>query len=136
MKSRNYEKKKGIYFFSILFLLLEGIIFLLLTKLKLEEYQKITGIVEKEQYITVVVTKEERKLFYDNQKLFIKDQKTSYKIEEDYGKIMTKEKKEYYELLIYLPEKRKEKAKDIVEIIIHKRKKKIIEILKIIWEGD
>ncbi len=136
MKNKNYEKNRGIYFLSILLMGIEGLLFYVLTNQKMEEYQKGTAIVEKDHYITVVVTKEERKLFYRNKKMNLKGKTFSYQIEEDYGKIMESQKKEYYQLLLLVQGKQKAKPKDVVEYTIHKRNKRLIEILKIIWEGD
>ena len=79
--------------------------------------------------------KKEKKYFYQNQTLYLNNKNIKYTIKEDRGRIIKKNNKNYYELLIKIKLPKNTKATDILEFSIKKRKEIIIKILKQVWEG-
>ena len=136
MKNRIYERTTFIKVLILIVLILEIIFILELTHIKEFKYHKITGVVIKNNYILIVVDKQERKLLYNSKKLYHKDNHQKYEIVEDRGKVLNNNKKNYYELVIKTNFKNKYKANDIYEIVIPKEKFRLIEIFKTIWEGE
>ncbi len=135
MKTRNYEKKELITFLMILLLLSEVLLLIVLLTIKTEKYLKISGIVIKDNLILVVVNKNERKTLYSNKVLFYDNKRIKYKIVEDRGIVMHKKKEGYYQLLLKFTFKNK-KVNDVLEVNFVKGRMRLIEIFKIIWEGD
>jgi len=84
----------------------------------------------------IVVSKAERKIIYKNHFLYHNNKKIKYEVLEDRGAIITKGKTKYYEILLNFKFLKKYKANDILELSIKEKKYKVIEIFKIIWEGD
>ena len=135
MKVRNYEKKNLVMFFMILLLIVEGLVIIILSTIKVEKYTKISGVVIKDNLVLLVVDKDERGIIYSNKVLFFDNHKFKYKIIEDRGIVLKKNRKNYYQLVLSFNFKNKYKANDIVEIVLVKEKMRLIEIFKIIWEG-
>lgn len=136
MKIRNYEKK-NLCFLGIAFLfLLEFILGGVLYSYKIEEYQLLKGFISHQNTVLFYVTKEERKMIYQNQKAYFKNQTFSYEIEEDRGISMRIEKTNYYAIIIRMKWNEKHHDNEIIELSFQKRKKRLIELFKIIWEGD
>lgn len=136
MKVRNYEKKNLIVFFTIFFLIVELIFFLILTIKKTYSYDSLSGIVMKEDLVMVVVSKKERALLNQNRFLNLDDQKIKYKVLEDHGPIISKGKEKYHEIILAFQFPKEYKANDILTISLKNKKYQLIEIFKIIWEGD
>jgi len=131
-----YEKKTLITFILLIVLLLEvlGIIFLY-TK-KTIEYQTITAIVSNEDIGIALVTKEERKILYQNKKIMINGKKETYQIKEDKGIVLKRNSKNYYELWIKTKIPKDKKTMDSIDFSIIVKKIRWIELIKKIWEGD
>ena len=137
MKVRNYEKKELVIFLMILLLLSELLVIVILSTIKMDKYFKTTGVVVKDNLVLVVVDKKERKIIYSNKVLFFNNCKRKYEIVEDRGIVMKKNKTSYYQLLLKFKFKDKKiKTNDVLDIVFIKEKIRLIEIFKIIWEGD
>ncbi|MBQ6497445.1 MAG: hypothetical protein IJI58_01880 [Bacilli bacterium] len=134
MKVRNYEKKYLIILLMVLLLFSEILIVITLSIIKVEEYSKITGVVIKDNLVLIVVDKNERKTIYSNKILFFNNKKSKYQIIEDRGIVMTKNKKDYYQLVLKFSFKNK-KVNDVLEMVFIKGRIHLINIFKIIWEG-
>lgn len=135
MKKRNYENNILILFLAIILFIFE-IIFILILFLKKEyNYIKLIGIVMKDNVLIVVVSKNEKTYFHNNSFLYLEGKKKRFKIIEDRGAIMSHNKKKYHELLINVDFNKKYKANDTISLSIKTKKKRLIEIFKIIGEG-
>lgn len=135
MKARNYEKKEFVIFLSILIFIIEIIFFIVLFNTKDNKYIKVSSIVIKDNLVLVVVSKNTRKTIYSNKVLYLNDSLKKYKIVEDRGVVLKKNNKNYYELVLEVDFKNK-KVNDILELVIKYKKFRLIEIFKLIWEGD
>ena len=136
MKQKKYEGKKLISFIFIMNIVLEIIILLFCIKTYQFTYKKITGIVIKKDLLLVIVDKKERKLLYDNKKIYLEDKYITYKIEEDKCKILKKSNKNYYELIISAKISNSLKANDSINISIEDKKISMIKLLQKLKEGD
>lgn len=135
MKTKNYEQT-GILFIGIFItIFVELILSLFLYRQKEFVYHSLSGIVTKNNYVIVMVTKEEQQIIYKNKKLFFKNQKVSYEIIENHGKLMTRNKKDYYEILLKFSFSKKYKESDVLELVFPQRKYRRIEIIKKILGG-
>ena len=136
MRQKKYEGKKLISFIFTMNIVLEIIILLFCIKTYQFTYKKITGIVIKKNLLLVIVDKKERKLLYDNKKIYLEDKYITYKIEEDKGKILKKSNKNYYELIISAKISNTLKANDSINISIEDKKISMIKLLQKLKEGD
>ena len=136
MKNRLYERTNLIKVLTVILFILEIIFILELANNKEFKYHKITGVVIKDNYILTVVDKKERKLLYNSNKLYHKDNYQKYEISEDRGNVLNNNNNNYYELVIKTKFNNKYKANDIYEIVIPKEKFRLIEMFKTIWEGE
>lgn len=135
LKLKNYEKKSFIIFISILFIVsLIAFIILLFTK-KEYHYNKMSGIVLDKDLVILVVDDKERKNIYNNTFLYLNSKKERYKIIEDKGIILKKEKMNYHEILVKINFDKDYKINDTINLSIKTKKIRLIEIFKIIWEG-
>lgn len=98
-------------------------------------YQKIIGIVVKKDYVLLMVDKKERKILYENKILYLDDKKRTYELIRDRGKIMKKNKKDFYEIEIKVEFSNNYKANDGIQLVFPKKKYRRIEIFKIILGG-
>ena len=135
MKIRNYEKKDLITILIIILIILEFISIIFLISNKSYTYKKLTGIVMKDNLVTMILSKEERKFIYSNKNIYLNDKLLKYSIKEDRGVILKKNNKKYYELLINVKFSKNIKANEVLNFSIKDKKKTLIEILKDIWEG-
>ena len=136
MKVRNYEKKILINFLLIFLILLEIIIFILCFINKMNVYENISGIVLKDDLVVLIVNNETKKNIYKNTLLYLNNKKIKYEIVEDRGYILKRNKEEYSEILISFKFDKNYKVNDSLQLMLKKEKVRIIEIFKIIWEGD
>lgn len=136
MKVRNYEKKILINFLLIFLILLEIIIFILCFINKMNVYENISGIVLKDDLVVLIVNNETKKNIYKNTLLYLNNKKIKYEIVEDRGYILKRNKEEYSEILISFKFDKNYKVNDSLQLMLKKEKIRIIEIFKIIWEGD
>lgn len=136
MKIRNYEKNITIKSSIIIVLILEILFTINLMNNKIATYQQISTIVLKRNVVTTIISSEDRKLIYNNSKLFLKDKKIKYKIIEDHGIIIERNKKDYYEIVLEFEFDKDYKPNDTIIISLNKKRKRLIEIFKLIWDGD
>lgn len=136
MKPKKYESFSFIIFICIITFILELIFILILYENKEFKYEKITGTVVKDNIITLVISSTNKKLLYKNKYLYINDKKRKYKIVEERKSYIKQGKNIYYEVLISFKFDKEYKSSDIMSISIKKEKYRIIEIFKLIWDGD
>lgn len=135
MKVRNYEKMERIVFGIVLTIIVELATILYLFQKKEFSYQLLSGIVIKKDYALIMVTKKEKREIYKNTFLYINNRKRKYKVIENHGKMLTKNNKDYYELVLNFSFSNENKANDILKIVIPKKKYRKIEIFKKIIGG-
>ena len=136
MKVRNYEKKTLIYILLIFLILLEIIIVILLYKNKINIYENIPGVVVKDNLVVLIVNDKTKKIIYKNTLLYLNNKKIKYEIIEDRGYVLKRNKEKYSEILISFKFDKNYKVNDSLQLMFKKKKIRIIEIFKIIWEGD
>ena len=136
MRVHNYEKYTLVFILSVFLIVVEIMSFICIFSMRVFCYRRISGIVLRKNVILVVVTEEERKILYKNHTVIFNDKKVSYKIEEDRGVLLKKNSKMYYEILIDINTPKDKKYNDVFEFTIQDRKKKILNIIKTMWEGD
>lgn len=136
MKVRNYEKKIFIYFLLIILILFEIIILILFYKSKINIYENIPGIVIKDNLVVLIVNDKTKKNIYKNTLLYLNNKKIKYEIIEDRGYVLKRNKEKYSEILISFKFDKNYKVNDSLQLMLKKEKIRIIEMFKIIWEGD
>lgn len=136
MKVRNYEKKTLIYILLIFLILLEIIILILFYKNKINIYENIPGVVVKDNLVVLIVNDKTKKIIYKNTLLYLNNKKIKYEIIEDRGYVLKRNKEKYSEILISFKFDKNYKVNDSLQLMFKKKKIRIIEIFKIIWEGD
>ncbi len=136
MRQKKYEEKSLISFIFIIIIILETISLIICIKTYQFTYKKITGIVIKKDLLLAIVDKKERKLLYDNKKIYVNDKYIIFKIEEDKGIILKKNNKNYYELIISTKISKSLKANDSIDISIKDKKISMIKLLQKLKEGD
>lgn len=136
MKVRNYEKKTLIYILLIFLILLEIIIVILFYKNKINIYENIQGVVVKDNLVVLIVNNKTKKIIYKNTLLYLNNKKIKYEIIEDRGYVLKRNKEKYSEILISFKFDKNYKVNDSLQLMFKKKKIRIIEIFKIIWEGD
>ena len=136
MKIRNYEKNKILKLGIIILFILEILFIIYLINNRIYSYNRISTIVQSKNIVATIVSKEERQILYNNTILFYKDKKIRYKIIKDNGIIMERNNKEYYEILLEFKFDKNYKTNDNLVITLRNNKEKLIEIFKLIWDGD
>jgi hypothetical protein len=136
MKVRNYERTSIVYFLVILLLFIEMIGIIILITLKTYSYKKISGIVAKENVLVLMLNDDQKKIIYKNQNAYIDNYCKKYKIIENKGKLFSKGKNNYYEIVIDINFSKKYKPNDVIDLSIKDKKYHLIEMFKIIWDGD
>ena len=136
MKTRSYEKQELIIFILIILIVIEIISFITLSSYKVYEYKKLTGIINNKNIVTLILDKNDKKLWYKNKKLYLNNKLLEYKIIEDKGYIIKKNNTKYYEILIDIKTPKNNKSSDYIELSIKDKKTNILKILKKIGEGD
>ena len=136
MKVRNYEKKSLITILVALTIIIEISTLITIYAKKEFNYQVIPGVIVKDNLVLVMVNKEKRKIIYSNKKLYLNDKKYTYSIVEDRGIILKKDKEKYYELVLKIIHKQKNKYKtnDSINLVFASKKQRLIEMFKIIWK--
>lgn len=132
MKLKRYENYSIVLFLSIFIIFIELCFFTLLSCIKEYKYEKISGIVVKKNLLMVVASPTTRKILYKNKYLYSNDKKIKYEIIEEQDKIDDN----YNEILIKYNFNKEYKDKETISISVKKEKYKLIEIFKIIWDGD
>lgn len=136
MKVRNYEKKILISIFIILLIILEIVFLIFLYNTKIYNYELLNGVVIKDDLVLLIVSEKENNLLNKNSYLYLNSKKIKYKVFEDRGFVLKRDNEKYKEVILEFKFNKKYKANDSMQIILKKDKKRIIEIFKIIWDGD
>ena len=136
MKTRKYEKFSLVLFLCLFVLFLEFIFILFLFNNKEYKYDQYTGVVVKDNLMTIIIPNEKRKVLYKNRYLYHNDKKIKYKLIEEKKNLYKNNGKQYHELLIDFRFDKKYKTSDVVTISIKKEKYRLIEMFKLIWDGD
>ena len=136
MKVRNYEKKTFINILLIFLVLLEITIFVLFNINKINMYENVSGIVVKDDLVVLIINNKTKKIIYKNSLLYLNNKKLKYEIVEDRGYVLKRNKEDYSEILISFKFDKNYKVNDSLQLTLKKEKINIIEIFKIIWEGD
>ena len=132
MKIKNYEKQSGILILSFIILFLEIIFSIVLFINKEYHYQKMTGIITKENIVTVLTKKKKKKILYKNKFLYLKDNKIKYKIVEDTSIPEIEEKNNYYEIKIKIKLKNNFKINKQILFSIKTKKYRLIKMFDVI----
>lgn len=132
MKIKNYEKQSGILILSFIILFLEIIFSIVLFINKEYHYQKMTGIITKENIVTVLTTQKGKKILYKNKFLYLKDNKLKYKIVEDTSIPEIEEKNNYYEIKIKIKLKNNFKINKQILFSIKTKKYRLIKMFDVI----
>ena len=136
MKVRNYEKKILISIFIILLIILEIVFLIFLYNTKIYNYELLNGVVIKDDLVLLIVSEKENNLLNKNSYLYLNSKKIKYKVFEDRGFVLKRDYEKYKEVILEFKFNKKYKTNDSLQIILKKDKKRIIEIFKIIWDGD
>lgn len=136
MKVRNYEKKIPIYILLLILIIIELVFLINLCNKKIYTYEVINSVVIKDNLVLMIISNKQNKLLNKNSYLYLEGKKIKYKIFEDRGFVIKNKKEKYKEILLEFKFDKKYKANDSLLIILKKEKIKLIEIFKIIWEGD
>ena len=136
MKKTSYEKTTIIYFLVFITYVLEITSVILLCINKIYSYQKLSGIVINKNHILIMADGYERKLLYQTKKIYIDNQNITFEIVEDKKTTLTSNKKEYSEIIMKVKYQNDYKENDVITLSIKNKKYRLIEMFKIIIEGD
>lgn len=136
MKTKKYERQSFVIFACILILIFKIIFVITIYNYKEYKYEKLTATVIKDNLVVLVISSNTKKLLYKNKYLYLNDKKISYKIIEEKQSVIKNGKENYYEILINYKFDKQYKTSDIMFVSIKKEKYRIIEIFKLIWDGD
>ena len=134
MRDKNYEKQNIIILITLIVITVEIVLLIKTITFKMPTYKKISGIVIKQDLLSVIVSKEDKKLIYQNQKVYLNNKTMIYEIYKDNGLII-KSSKKYYQLFLKIKLRKKYKTGDIIDLTITDRKKTIFKIFKNSWKG-
>ncbi len=135
MKKR-YENDEVIIIFSFIFIIcLIGVGFIVYN-LKICSYKNFSGVVENNNLIELVLSDEELKLFNKNQSIYIKDKKIKFSISKVLEDILERDGSNFNQVYIEVNLSNMYKVNDVVDIAILVKKESLINIFKVIWEGD
>lgn len=136
MKVRNYEKKTLIYFLLVILIIIEIIVFFIFYTNKIYKYEIVSGVVIKDDLVVLIINNKTKKNINKNNSFYLNNKKIKYKIIEDRGYVLKKNKEKYSELLLSFKFDKKYKVNDSLQLMFKDEKIKIIEIFKIVWDGD
>lgn len=136
MKVKNYENKTITNLLLVLLILIEIIITGILFTKKIYLYEPISGVVIKDDLIVLIINDNTKKILNKNNSFYLNNKKIKYKVVEDRGYIFKRNKEKYSEILISFKFDKKYKVNDSLQLMFKKEKIRLIEIFKIIWEGD
>lgn len=134
MRQKAYQSRILITYLIILTIILEVIFIFILNSYKIYKYKEFYCIMSQKNTCLLVIKKKEKKLLYKNSILYIKNKKIKFQIIEDNGIVITKNKEIYNEVLIKL--NRNYPGKETLNVLLLDKKIKLLEIFKLIWEGD
>lgn len=136
MIQKKYENLTKIKIITVLLIIIQLIFILLMTNYKVYKDKTLTCIVMNKNICLLVLDDKEKELLHKNMKLYVNDKENTFKIIEDNNVVVTNGKKKYKEILIKVDLVKSYKTNDTVNLTIRERKIKLIEIFKVILEGD
>ena len=136
MIQKKYEDLTKIKIITVLLIIIQLIFILLMTNYKVYKNKTLTCIVMNKNICLLVLDDKENELLHKNMKLYVNDKENTFKIIEDNNVVVTNGKKKYKEILIKVDLVKSYKTNDTVNLTIRERKIKLIEIFKVILEGD
>lgn len=136
MMQKKYEDLTKIKIITVLLIIIQLIFILLMTNYKVYKNKTLTCIVMNKNICLLVLDDKEKELLHKNMKLYVNDKENTFKIIEDNNVVVTNGKKKYKEILIKVDLVKSYKTNDTVKLTIRERKIKLIEIFKVILEGD
>lgn len=136
MIQKKYEDLTKIKIITVLLIIIQLIFILLMTNYKVYKDKTLTCIVMNKNICLLVLDDKEKELLHKNMKLYVNDKENTFKIIEDNNVVVTNGKKKYKEILIKVDLVKSYKTNDTVKLTIRERKIKLIEIFKVILEGD
>ena len=134
MRQKAYQSRLLITYLIMLTIILEVVFIFILNSYKIYKYKEFYCIMSQKNTCLLVIKKKEKKLLYKNSILYIKNKKIKFQIVEDNGIVITKNKEIYNEVLIKLS--RNYPGKETLNVLLPDKKIKLLEIFKLIWEGD
>lgn len=136
MIQKKYENLTKIKIITVLLIIIQLIFILLMTNCKVYKDKTLTCIVMNKNICLLVLDDKEKELLHKNMKLYVNNKENTFKIIEDNNVVVTNGKKKYKEILIKVDLVKSYKTNDTVKLTIRERKIKLIEIFKVILEGD
>lgn len=136
MIQKKYENLTKIKIITVLLIIIQLIFILLMTNYKVYKDKTLTCIVMNKNICLLVLDDKEKELLHKNMKLYVNNKENTFKIIEDNNVVVTNGKKKYKEILIKVDLVKSYKTNDTVKLTIRERKIKLIEIFKVILEGD
>lgn len=136
MIQKKYENLTKIKIITVLLIIIQLIFILLMTNYKVYKDKTLTCIVMNKNICLLVLDDKEKELLHKNMKLYVNNKENTFKIIEDNNVVVTYGKKKYKEILIKVDLVKSYKTNDTVKLTIRERKIKLIEIFKVILEGD
>lgn len=136
MIQKKYENLTKIKIITVLLIIIQLIFILLMTNYKVYKDKTLTCIVMNKNICLLVLDDKEKELLHKNMKLYVNNIENTFKIIEDNNVVVTNGKKKYKEILIKVDLVKSYKTNDTVKLTIRERKIKLIEIFKVILEGD
>lgn len=103
---------------------------------KIFVYKIFSGVIYKDNVIELFLSDDELLLFYKNMNMFIDDNKVKIKIIKVENDILHRGGVFYNQLFLDVKLNNTYKVNDVVKVSVVRRKMKIFNIFKIIWEGD
>lgn len=116
-----------------------GLVFMFLWFLfntKFYIYKKFSGVVYKEGVIELLLSNDELKLFYKNVGVFINNKKEKIKIRNINKNVLERKGVSYNQVFLNISFTDMYKVNDVIEISVLSSRDKLINIFKVIWEGD
>lgn len=136
MIQKKYENLTKIKIITVLLIIIQLIFILLMTNYKVYKDKTLTCIVMNKNICLLILDDKEKELLHKNMKLYVNNKENTFKIIEDNNVVVTNGKKKYKEILIKVDLVKSYKTNDTVKLTIRERKIKLIEIFKVILEGD
>ena len=135
MNKKSYENLTIPKLLILIIFLMEIIFFLVLKNYKIYNYKKYDCIVTNKNICLLIINKKEKNILYKNSSLYLENKLKKYKILEDNDVIITKGKEKYNEVLIGF-KFNNSKTNDVLKIVFKNKKESLINIFKLIWDGD
>ena len=135
MNKKSYENLTLPKLLILLVFLMEIIFFLILKNYKIYNYKKYACIVTNKNICLLIINKKEKNILYKNSSLYLENKLKKYKILEDNDVIITKGREKYNEVLISF-KFNNSKTNDVLKIVFKNKKESLINIFKLIWDGD